>query len=542
VNDGPEIQHRSPPDVRDYAQIIWRRKWWVVLAVVVVAGGSLILARRQTKTYTATAEVLTAAPGGKVEPTAMATDEAILQSAPVQALARQYIPLTGTVDVGPKGVSGVMLVTATSGTASVAVQRANAWANAYVEYTQGQEKAAATAPVQQIQQQIASLQQQASALDAQLQSSTAAILAQGTTANGGGQGQTLALDQLQAAIVPRRNALVDQEVSLQVQLLGLKIATASAALTPTVLTQAALPAVPKPTKTVQTGVLGLGGGLLLGVVLAFLFEYLDDSIATRDQLDGELAGTPVLAAIPEFRRRSEPRPGTITLTKYSSAAAEPYRALRTALDFVGAVPPSGVLHVASLSAGEGSSTTAANLAVLLARAGRRVVLVDADLRNGALTSIFGLSDPVGLTSVMIGDVTIDEALQPVSGVERLSVLTTGPVPPNPAELLASSRFADVVASLRRDGAVVVVDSAPLSSVTEGLVVAASAQAVALVVSARVGTRKRVRRALTLLRQANAPLVGAVLNRTHAEPITQDTRKWRESERVAPRSSEGLARA
>jgi len=100
----------------------------------------------------------------------------------------------------------------------------------------------------------------------------------------------------------------------------------------------------------------------------------------------------------------------------------------------------------------------------------------------------------------------------------------------------------VLASLRRDGAVVVLDSAPLSSITDGLVVAACAQAVALVVSARVGNRKRVRRARTLLRQANAPMVGAVLNRTHAETPTHDTRKWREPEYIRPRPTEGLAHA
>src|SRR5207253_85654 len=117
-----------------------------------------------------------------------------------------------------------------------------------------------------------------------------------------------------------------------------------------------------------------------------------------------------------------------------------------------------------------------NLAVLLAQAGRRVALVDGDLRHPRLHEFFGIQNDVGFTSVMIGDAALDPALQPVPGVERLFLLPSGPVPPNPAELLASSRCNDVLATLKSQYDIVLIDSPPVLPVTDAAVLATRSDA------------------------------------------------------------------
>ncbi len=378
----------------------------------------------------------------------------------------------------------------------MAARQANAWANAYVQYRQTQERNAILVSNGILEQQIATLQQQINQLDAQLQT---------LPPTGSVQGE----------VQTRRNSLVNQQSALQAQVNQAEAQTAGTTLSPTVLTAAVAPKKPTGTSLPQAGLEGLGAGLLVGVALAFLFEYLDDSINVREQLEAELGGVvPVLGSIPEWGRRRDVRaPAVPALAEPTSAAAESYRALRTALHFTGADVPGSLIEVVASATGEGSSTIASNLAVLMARAGRRVVLVDADLRRPRLHRFFGMDNRAGLTSVLIGDVPLSEAVQTVAGLDRLSVLPAGPVPPNPSELLASPVFAESMASLKEKGAAVIVDTAPLLAVSDGLVLAAIAKAVVLVTSARDGKRKRIRRAVSLLQQSNAPLVGAVLNRT-----------------------------
>jgi capsular exopolysaccharide synthesis family protein len=271
-------------------------------------------------------------------------------------------------------------------------------------------------------------------------------------------------------------------------------------------------------------ILGGAAGLLVGILLAFLFEYLDDSIRATEHVQEELAEQLVmLGAVPEFPRRADASPLAVAgLRERTSALIEPYRAIRTALHFVGADGPGSLIEVIAPTTGEGATTTAANLAVLLARAGRAVALVDANLRSPGVHSLFGLDNRIGLTSIMIGDVELHDAVCTVQGPDKLVVLPAGPEPPNPSELIASPRFAAVLQSLCDDGATVVVDCPPLLSASDGLVVGASARAVVLVTSARTGSRKRVRRAVALLRQANAPLVGVVLNRAGKHAVGYET--------------------
>jgi non-specific protein-tyrosine kinase len=169
--------------------------------------------------------------------------------------------------------------------------------------------------------------------------------------------------------------------------------------------------------------------------------------------------------------------------------------------------------VTSPSAAEGKTTTLANLSVALAQAGQRVVVSCCDLRRPRIHDFFGLDNAVGLTSVLLGELPISAALQPVPGVKNLWVLASGPLPPNPSELLSSSRTAEVMATLHGHADVVLVDSPPVLPVTDAVVLSSRVDAVLLIATVGVTTGKALRRALEMLNQVDAPVIGTVLNGT-----------------------------
>jgi polysaccharide biosynthesis transport protein len=482
----------SQKDVRDYARILWRRKWIIVLAVVIAVGASVAEFRLQQRQYTANAEVLTEAPnaGSTVDPTVMATEIGILQSNAVRAIVAKHIGDPGTISAGQVQTSAILEVSSTSTSPTVATRQANAWAKAYVTYRRSLNQTQALGSTTVIQQQIQSLQQQVNFYNGLIGANTAS----------------------DSADIAQRNALLGQQLALQNQLQQAQQAAANGTVLPTLVTAATVPSTPEGSGVVRAGLLGLGAGLLLGILLAFLFEYLDDSITTRDELEAALPGQVVIGSIPELARRRHGVTDVVALGNAKSASVEAYRTVRTTLQFAGMDGEGNVIQVVSPTRGEGATTTAANLAVLIARSGRQVVLVDADLRRPRLHELFGVADRVGLTSLLIGDATIADALQPVPELESLSVLPFGPRPPSPSELLTSPRFGEVIDILRDFGVTVVIDSPPLLEASDGVVVAAASNAAVLVTSARTGKGSRLRRALALLDRAGAPYVGVVLNR------------------------------
>jgi non-specific protein-tyrosine kinase len=170
-------------------------------------------------------------------------------------------------------------------------------------------------------------------------------------------------------------------------------------------------------------------------------------------------------------------------------------------------------------ASEGKSTTAVNLGVTMARAGRRVVLVDLDLRRPRMGDFFDLEDGPGFTSVLVGDAPLSEALVAVevaTGVPPLQLLTSGPVPPNPSELMGASRVSELLIGLQSIADLVIIDSPPLIPVTDALVLSGRVDGVLLVVAAGQTRRRHLGRAVELLQQAEAPLLGAVLNATSTQ--------------------------
>jgi succinoglycan biosynthesis transport protein ExoP len=276
--------------------------------------------------------------------------------------------------------------------------------------------------------------------------------------------------------------------------------------------------------------LGLFGGIGLAVGAAFACEYFDSSLKSGAEVSEALALAP-LATIPNFAaaRRSAaaaglspragggllpspdgPGPELVVVHEPASVVAEAFRALRTAVLFSAAAEAPRVLLVTSAGAGEGKTVSSLNLATTLADAGARVCVVDVDLRRPACHRALRLSNERGLSTVLAGQAPLDEVLRSLEA-PRLDVLTAGPTPPNPAEMVGSARMRALLQTLRDRYDFVVLDSPPTLPVTDSVVLARDADGVVLVVKGHDTPRELARRARDLLVASGAHLLGAVVN-------------------------------
>ncbi|MFF9869582.1 polysaccharide biosynthesis tyrosine autokinase [Streptomyces sp. NPDC013953] len=262
------------------------------------------------------------------------------------------------------------------------------------------------------------------------------------------------------------------------------------------------PVSPRPALNLAAGLLA---GLLLGAGGAVLRETLDTTLKTADAV-AALTNLPVLSSIP-FEKGSPQQPLAYGATAHS-ARAEAYRHLRTNLQFAQIGDRPRVIVVTSPLPGEGKTSTAANLALSLAQGGISTCLIDADLRRPSLANTFGLVQDAGLTSVLIGHARVEDVMQSAGG---LSVLTSGPMPPNPTELLASERMAELLRGLAGCFEAVIVDSAPLLPVADTAGLATFAHGALLVVRAGKTPRDRVRAAVDALNAVGVRTLGTVFS-------------------------------
>jgi capsular exopolysaccharide synthesis family protein len=195
-----------------------------------------------------------------------------------------------------------------------------------------------------------------------------------------------------------------------------------------------------------------------------------------------------------------------------SHAAEAYRTVRTSIEFLSLDHPITSVQVTSALAAEGKTTTLSNLAVTFAKGGQRVIVLCCDLRRPRVHEFFGLDNRIGFTSVLFGESPLQEAIQDVpSDGLPLRLVASGPLPPNPAELLSSNRAASVIEALHERCDLLLIDSPPVLPVTDALVLAGLVDGVLLVGDSGATTKRSLGRAVELLRQVDAPLVGGVLN-------------------------------
>jgi len=287
--------------------------------------------------------------------------------------------------------------------------------------------------------------------------------------------------------------------------------------------KARVPTYPSEPNVPRNLTFALALGLTTGIGLAFLLEGIDNTVRTPEQAQA-ISGLPSLGMIPlgskggieAAARRltvatSREVVELVTQSRPQSQMAESYRALRTSLLLTSLGGPPKVILVTSALPQEGKTTTSINTAIVLAQKGTRVLLIDADLRRPSIHKTLGMGPKTGLSNVLTGNATLQQAVVRSPILPTLFILTAGTPPPNPAELLASSNMRDILAELREQYDHIIVDTPPTLSVTDAVVMSTRADAVVLVIRSGQTTKQALRRSRELLLQVNARVAGVLLN-------------------------------
>ncbi|MBW3547426.1 MAG: hypothetical protein KY452_04715 [Actinobacteria bacterium] len=529
--------------IREYLAVLRRQRWVVIGAVAIVVASAAVFLLIQTPQYQATATVLLR-PGDPSErfftgntpepPLNVEGEAAFATSFPVVAEAAESLPGVDPVEmlehlsVTVDEESAIVRISATRPDPAQARDTATAVARAFVDGRRSAETANLGRLLEEFEAQLQELQGEIAELDAQI----------------GDGGVTTPPDALNPSAVgppgspraARHAALVRyQEIFERQQLLLIErgVRRGGAQL----VSPALLPSEPVGPSLPQAAAVAGFAGLLVGLGLALLRDHLDDRLRTGDDAAAQ-AGLPVLAELPKVRRRRRAS-GVESVVYPNGALAEAVRGLRTTLQCLDPDNPVRRLVVTSPGRSEGKSFVALNLATVYAQAGYRTVVVSADLRRPTLEAV--LEHPpggLGLTSVVQAPdlhaaelasdpaadqraqrrrepaerrPSVEEALVPTS-VAKLWLLPSGPLPPNPAELLGSTAMDQVLDRLAGMVDMVVVDTPPVLAVTDAAILATGADGVVLVVAPGQTASRAVRRATAALSAVNARLLGIVVNK------------------------------
>lgn len=500
-------------ELREYLTVI--RKWWwlIVLCTVLAAGASLMVSRSTPPTYQASTTLMVGQIIQDPNPNTqdMSTSERLAQTY-AEMVRRQPI-LQATVEALDLGVGWKAL----RGQVSVNLVRNTQLMEIQVTDTDPQ-RAMLTADEIARQLILQSPTQQDKEREVHHQFVTAQ-LADLQAKIAAGQAEVVELEESMATAfnAEQMQNIRDQITALQTQVNTWQANYASLlsflqeGVTNyiSVVEPATVPTAPIGPKTRTNVLLAAVVGIMLGVGFAFLIEYLDDTIKSPDDIVQALGLSP-LGAISRIDGKSY-EDKLVAAIHPRSQISEAYRILRTNIQFSAVDRPLGTLLVSSPNPIEGKSITLANLGVVMAQAGLSAILVDSDLRRPVLHKVFDLPNKEGLTTALIGELDLDGRLQ-ATQVENLRVLTSGPLPPNPSELLGSQKMKVLIESLKGKADVVLFDSPPALVVTDAAVLAGQVDGVLLVIEAGNTRREMVQRAKEDLLKVGANVLGTVLNR------------------------------
>lgn len=486
--------------LRDYWYVVIRRKWLVILGVVSVMLGAFVLSSMQSSIYRGEAQMLvqnrgieslfgtglnvTSSAGG------LATEVEVLESPIVANRVVEDLGLDGPIPPASGaqlGQTNVLVVSVRSGDPQTARILADAYVQAYIDLRREQAVDDLLRVGAELADRILEIDAQIEALDAEIAATDPA--------------DTVSVARLQA----QRQALINRQLLYKERLDQLEVDASLKTGGAQLIRQSSTPDSPVEPTTSRSLALAAVIGLLLGLGAAFLADYTDDSIRSVEEME-RITGLAMLSVVP-----TDPPPDNrpIALSRPSDFAVETYRTLRTNVTFMGVDRPLRIVQITSPLAAEGKTTTATNLAVVLAQAGDKVLLVDADLRKPRVHDVFGLDGSRGLTNVLLGD-------QPELYIhvidENLSLLCAGEVPPNPSEMLSSRRLAEVLQELAEVYDWVVVDSSPVLPVSDAVALSRNVDGTIVVAQAGRTTRRQLMNSLDQLQQVSATMVGLVFNR------------------------------
>jgi len=505
---------RSPhperaPDLQEALAVVWLRKWSILAIALLTLGVALFVSSRQTPIYESEVRILVTPvegvgvdSGGLSSPN-LATESELLSSVAVAQIVATNLNISGpprhlldSLNVDNPTDTEILEVTYRDPIPQQAQRISMGFAEAYLQFREETATRAILKSAEAIQAEIAVLTRQLQTMERKLQ----------------GMSET----------DPDRGSLEAQASLVRSNILERQLAQAGLPREVTVgriIEPAALPSSPVSPNHVVNGAFGLIAGLGIGIGLAFLRDRLSQRLRSSEGIEVYLEA-PVLGAIPRvpaWRRRKEAF--LVSTVQWRSPAAEAYRILRT--NVLSAASAFGVKSIVVTSAysGEGKSSTAANLGVVLARAGKHVTLVSADLRRPRLHEFFKRDGHMGLIDVLAGRTTLDQALQDVTlpthgfdtSLASLRLLPSGSVADDPGALLTSATMARVLAEIETLSDIVLIDVPPVLPVTDALVVAEVTKNVLLVIGPKASTRPAIISARQQLDRVGARILGGVLN-------------------------------
>jgi len=497
--------------LHDYVRVIRRRKWVIATAVILIPLVAVILSMQQPKLYQANSELLLANRDLAPSLTGIATSSGFypdrtLQTqadlAMVSEVARRALTIANVSDMSPGQLLGATTVTpridADILSVSVvdrvpdrAATLASAYAKAFTSYKQELDTGTVTKALSQIDDKLADLESE-------------------------GDRES----DLYQSLEDKRQQLETLQTLQGGNTFQVREAAGAAQIQP---------------RPFRNGLIGLMFGIVLGFGLAFLREALDTRVRTAEEL-GERLHAPLLARIPEPPKRLASHDKLVMVAEPQSTQAEAFRMLRTNFEFVNLGCSAKVVMVSSALESEGKSTSAANLAVALARSGKRVALVDLDLRRPYLDRFFELQGHPGLTDVALGHVLLEDALARItvsetSGLPQqsvgflnghgngspngkasgfLEVLASGPLPPDAGEFVGTEAVARIIQELRDRSDLVIVDAPPLLSVGDAMALTSKVEAVIIVTRLKMLRRAAVKELHRVLETSQVRVLGYVV--------------------------------
>ncbi|MFN2489079.1 MAG: polysaccharide biosynthesis tyrosine autokinase [Actinomycetota bacterium] len=497
----------QPVDLREYVAVLRRRKWTILSVVAVLVTAGLLLSLRQTPVYEAESRLLITPLPNNPFPN-VDTESQVVASLPVANLVREDLGLSASPDSLIQNLTVVATVDTEVATVryastdpQLAQEAANSFSENYIEYRRSQALETIRADERTVRRKIDGVRDQLKDVLQRIEEARQA----------GNDTEAAALETDRAALGARlgvlQQQLDDTSADPTVTLEGGQV-----------LELATLPASPSSPDHTKNAVLAGIVGLLLGVGAAFVRERLDDRFSDRADVERVL-GAPVLATVQRYAPGQDPRE-LVLLGRPEGPASEAYRSLRTTLKFITSQQGIKSVLVTSPSAGEGKTVTTANLGVALAAAGHRVALVSGDLRRPTLEGYFRIDNRVGLTTWLLGEQTqtwlLGEEIEwyklfRETGIANVAVLPSGPIPSNPAELLASPALKRLIEELEANFDLVLIDSAPSLPVADTSILASHVGGVIVVLDATRTARSAGAHVQEQLVRVGANILGTVLN-------------------------------
>ena len=501
--------------LRDYINVVWRRKWIVVLVVVVAAASAFFFSNRQPRQYVASADLIYESQlnisnpltgQGYVDPSERlvqlnsvgsviaspdmqqrAVGELRTQGESVVGFSVTSAPLA---DTSSGATANVVRITATSGQPKLAAAAANAYAVTFVAYRKETVKS-------------------------QIQRAIDAINGRLATYHGAAQQST-------------------DYLVLQQRLADLQLLRSTASGNFRVLVPATVPTSPVSPKPFRSAILGFAVGLFAAIGLAFLLEQFDTRVRKPEEIAAILR-QPVLGRIPRISQKVLAEGAVTTLRQPDGHAAEAFRLVRTNLEFLSVDQAVHSVLLTSCVQGEGKSSAVANLAVTLTMSGKKVVIVDADLRRPRQHAYFGLRNEKGISTVASGQHELVDALMPVdvSGLavgrtlpsfsawaeasdarSTLFVLPSGPIPPNPGEIVASERLSSIIEQLEADADLVLVDTPAMLPIGDTSAIAPKVDGLIFLADMHVIKKPQLEAAAEQLMRLPVRMLGIIVRGAH----------------------------